>query len=163
MARLPQSGLTFDQLTEGDKFVSRRRTVTESDVVSFAGLSGDYNPLHTDDEFARSTPFGQRVAHGMLVAAIGTGLGNQMGVLEGTTLALMEQTIRYKGPVKFGDTIHLELIVKEKRETSKPDRGVVIFDTPIINQHGQTVIEMQWTLLMKRGMPAEQTVEKVGG
>jgi acyl dehydratase len=71
-------------------------------------------------------------------------------VVEGTTLALMEQTIRYKVAVKFGDTVHLELIVKEKRETSKPDRGVVVFDAPVINQNGQTVIEMQWTLLMKR-------------
>ncbi len=143
-------GLTFDQLNVGDKFVSPGRTVTEADVVSFAGLSGDFNPLHTDAEFARSTPFGERVAHGMLVAAIGTGLGNQLGVLEGTTLALMEQVIRYKAPVKFGDTVHLELIVKEKRESSKPGRGVVIFDVPIINQTGQAVIEMQWTLLMVR-------------
>lgn len=147
---MAQRGMTFDQLNVGDRFVSQGRTVTEGDVSRFAGISGDFNPLHTDAEFARATPFGERVAHGMLVASIGTGLGNQMGVLEGTTLALMEQVIRYKGAVKFGDTVHLELIVKEKRETSKPDRGVVIFDTPIINQHGQTVIDMQWTLLMKR-------------
>ena len=146
-----QQGLTFDQLNVGDKFVSPGRTVTEADVATFAGLSGDFNPLHTDAEFARNTPFGERVAHGMLVAAIGTGLGNQMGVLEGTTLALMEQVIRYKAPVRFGDTVHLELMVKEKRESSKPDRGAVIFDTPIVNQSGQTVIEMQWTLLMWRG------------
>lgn len=145
-----RQGMTFDQLTVGDKFVSPRRTVTEADVVAFAGLSGDYNPLHTDAEFAKATPFGERIAHGMLIASIGTGLGNQMGVLEGTTLALMEQVIRYKGPVKFGDTVHIELIVKEKRETSKPDRGVVIFDVPVVNQRGENVIEMQWTLLMKR-------------
>jgi len=143
-------GLTFDQFNPGDRFVSAGRTVTESDVSHFAGLSGDHNPLHTDAEFAKSTPFGERVAHGMLVAAIGTGLGNQMGLLEGTTLALMEQVIRYKRAVKFGDTVHLELIVKEKKETSKPDRGVMIFDVPIFNQAGETVIEMQWTLLMKR-------------
>lgn len=146
-----RQGMTFDQLAVGDKFVSPRRTVTEADVVGFAGLSGDYNPLHTDAEFAKATPFGERIAHGMLVASIGTGLGNQMGVLEGTTLALMEQLIRYKGPVKFGDTVHVELIVKEKRETSKPDRGVVIFDVPVLNQRGEVVIEMVWTLLMKRG------------
>lgn len=150
MSALKQ-GMTFDQLAVGDKFVSPRRTVTEADVVAFAGLSGDYNPLHTDAEFAKATPFGERIAHGMLVASIGTGLGNQMGVLEGTTLALMEQVIRYKGPVKFGDTVHVELIVKEKRETSKPDRGVVIFDVPVVNQRGENVVEMQWTLLMKRG------------
>jgi acyl dehydratase len=145
-----QRGLTYDELALGDTFESPGRTITEADVVTFAGLSGDYNPLHTDAEFARQGPFGQRIAHGMLVASVGTGLGNQMGVLEGTTLALMEQIIRYKGAVKFGDTVHLKLIVREKRETSKPDRGVVIFDTPVVNQDGQTVIEMQWTLLMRR-------------
>ena len=143
-------GLTFDQLSVGDQFTSPGRTITEADVVSFAGIAGDRNPLHTDAEFAKTSPFGERVAHGMLVASIGTGLGNQIGVLEGKTLALMEQVIRYKGAVRFGDTVHLELIVKEKRETSKPDRGVVIFDTPVTNQKGQVVIEMQWTLLMKR-------------
>lgn len=150
---MPQTGLAFDQLNLGDKFVSRGRTIGEGDVSRFAGISGDFNPLHTDAEFAQANPFGERVAHGMLVASIGTGLANQMGVLEGTTLALMEQTIHYKGPVKFGDTVHLELIVKEKRETSKPDRGVVVFEAPVINQKGQTVIEMQWTLLMKRNPP----------
>ncbi|HZQ07781.1 MAG TPA: MaoC/PaaZ C-terminal domain-containing protein [Anaerolineae bacterium] len=154
---MTQRGLTYDQLNIGDTFVSPRRTVTEADVVAFAGLSWDINPLHTDAEFAQATPFGERIAHGMLIASIGTGLGNQIGVLEGTTLALMEQVIRYKGPVKFGDTVHMELIVKEKRETSKPDRGVVIFDTPILNQRGEKVIEMQWTLLMRRTLSADSS------
>lgn len=148
---MTQRGLTFDQFNIGDTFVSPSRTVTETDVVNFTGVSWDINPLHTNAEFAKGTPFGERIAHGMLVASMGTGLGNQIGVLEGTTLALMEQVIRYKGAVKFGDTIHIELIVKEKRETSKPERGIVVFDTPIKNQRDETVIEMQWTLLMKRG------------
>lgn len=151
---MTQRGLTFDQFNVGDTFVSPRRTVTEADVVNFVGVSWDINPLHTDAEFAKQTPFGERIAHGMLIASIGTGLGNQIGVLNGTTLALMEQVIRYQGPVKIGDTVYLELIVQEKRETSKPDCGVVIFETPIKNQRGETVIEMQWTLLMQR-MKAE--------
>jgi acyl dehydratase len=71
-------------------------------------------------------------------------------VFEGTTLALMEQVIRYKGAVKFGDTVHLKLTVKEKKETSKPDRGVVVFGTDVLNQEGQAVIEGQWTLMMRR-------------
>ncbi|MEK7440306.1 MAG: MaoC/PaaZ C-terminal domain-containing protein, partial [Chloroflexota bacterium] len=100
-------GLTFDQFNVGDSFTSQSRTVTEADVVSFAGLSGDFNPLHTDEEFARTTPFGTRIAHGMLVAAMATGMSNWTGVFEGTTLALMEQVIQYKAPTKFGDTVHL--------------------------------------------------------
>jgi len=143
-------GLTFDQFELGQTFSTASRTVTEADVVAFAGLSGDFNPLHTDETFARTTPFGERIAHGMLGAAIATGLANQLGVFEGTTLALLTQTIRYTGAIRFGDTIHLELKVAEKKETSKPDRGVITFDTAVVNQDEKTVIEGQWVLMMRR-------------
>lgn len=142
-------GLTFDQFKLGDCFTSQGRTITESDVVSFAGLSGDFNPLHTDKEFGKTTPFGERIAHGMLIQAIATGMANWTGVFEGTTLALMEQTIRYKAPVMFGDTVHLELEVLEKKPTSKPDRGVVRFTARVLNQKSEVVQEGEWTLLMK--------------
>ena len=145
-----QRGLTFDQFNLGDLYTSQARTVTEADVVNFAGLSGDFNPLHTDAEFGRSTPFGERIAHGMLAAAMATGMANWTGVFEGTTLALMEQVIQYKSAVKFGDTIHLELKVSDKKETSKPDRGLVVFETHVCNQDGKAVIEGKWTLMMKR-------------
>ncbi len=144
-------GLTFDQFNIGEEFTSQARTVTEADVTQFAGLSGDYNPLHTDAEFGKTTPFGERIAHGMLVAAMATGMANWLGVFEGTTISLMEQVIKYKGIVKFGDTVHLELKVAEKKETSKPDRGVVVFETRVLNQEGKAVIEGNWTLMMKRG------------
>lgn len=143
-------GLTFDEFQIGNRYASQARTVTEADVVLFAGLSGDFNPLHTDAEFAGSTPFGERIAHGMLIAAMATGMANWTGIFEGTTLALMEQVIRYRGTVRFGDTIHLELSVSEKKETSKPDRGVVKFSTIVCNQRGDPVLEGEWTLLMKR-------------
>jgi len=143
--------LTFDQFSLGDTFVSQARTVTETDVVNFAGLSGDFNPLHTDEQFGQNTPFGGRIAHGMLVAAMATGMANWTGVFEGTTIALMEQVIQYKGAVKFGDTVHLELKVAEKKETSKADRGIVVFDANVCNQDGKAVIEGKWTLMMKRG------------
>ena len=146
-----QRGLTFEQFNLGDVFASQARTVTEADVVAFAGLSGDFNPLHTDEEFGKTTPFGARIAHGMLVAAMATGMANWTGVFEGTTIALMEQVIQYKGAVKFGDTVHLELKVAEKKETSKPDRGVVVFETKVCSQEGKAVIEGKWTLMMKRG------------
>ena len=143
-------GLNFEQFEVGDEFVSQSRTVTEADVVAFAGLSGDFNPLHTDALFASETPFGERIAHGMLIASMATGMSNWTGVFEGTTIALMEQVIRYKGVVKLGDTIHLELSVAAKKETSKSDRGVVTFDTQVINQEGTAVIEGQWVLMMRR-------------
>ena len=143
-------GLTFEQFNPGDAFTSQARTVTEADVVNFAGLSGDFNPLHTDEEFGKATPFGTRIAHGMLVAAMATGMANWTGVFEGTTIALMEQVIQYKGAVKFGDTVHLELRVAEKKETSKPDRGIVVFAMQVCNQDDRAVIEGRWTLMMKR-------------
>ncbi|MDH5506789.1 MAG: MaoC/PaaZ C-terminal domain-containing protein [Anaerolineae bacterium] len=142
-------GLPFDQFELGACFVSRARTVTETDVVAFAGISGDFNPLHTDAEFGKQTPFGERIAHGMLVLSMATGMANWTGVFEGTTLALMEQVVRYKGVVKFGDTIHLELEVIEKKPTSKPDRGVVRFAARVLNQSDEIVQEGEWTLLMK--------------
>jgi acyl dehydratase len=143
-------GLTYDEFDIGKIFVSPGRTVTESDVVMFAGLSGDFNPLHTDAEFGKKTPFGERIAHGMLTVAMSTGMANWTGIFEGTTLALIEQVIRYKGPVKFGDTVHLELEVSEKKPTSKPDRGIVRFNTRICNQRDEVVVDGEWTLLMKR-------------
>ena len=144
-------GLLFDQFYFGAVFVCLSRMVTEADTVNFAGVSGDYNPLHTDQEFGKTTPFEGRIAHGVLGLAIATGQANQLGIFEGTTIALMMQTVKYTGAVRFGDTIHLELKVAEKKESSKLDRGVVVFDTAVLNQHGKSVIEGQWTLLMKRG------------
>jgi len=143
-------GRTFDQFELDEVITTARRTITEADIVNFAGLSGDFNPLHTDEEFAKETPFGTRIAHGMLVASIATGLANQLGVFAGTTIALLEQTVRYRGAVLPGDTIHLELRVADKKESSKPDRGVVTFETTIKNQRGEPVIEGQWVLLMRR-------------
>lgn len=144
-----KKGLKFDEFKIADKYISQARTITESDVVTFAGLSGDYNPLHTDEEFGKTTPFGERIAHGMLVASIATGMANWTGIFEGTTIALLEQVIRYKGAVKFGDTVHLELEVLTKKDSSKSDRGIVTFAARVINQTGETVQDGEWTLLMK--------------
>ncbi len=142
-------GLTYDEFEIGNIYPSQARTVTEADIVNFAGLSGDFNPLHTDAEFAKSMPVGERIAHGVLILAMATGMANWMGIFEGTTIALMEQVTRYKGAVKFGDTIHLEMEVSEKKPTSKADRGVVKFAVRVKNQSAAIVIDGEWTLLMK--------------
>jgi acyl dehydratase len=143
-------GLTFEEFEVGAKYYSQARTITESDVVAFAGLSGDFNPLHTDAEFGKKTPFGERIAHGMLVVSIATGMANWTGIFEGTTIALMEQVIRYKSAVRFGDTVHLELEVLEKNPTSKSDRGVVKFAARMITQQDELAVDGEWTLLMRR-------------
>ena len=143
-------GKKFNEFKVGDGFTTASRTITEADAVNFAGLSGDFNPLHTDEEFGKSTPFKGRIAHGMLSVAIATGLANQLGIFEGTTIALLSMTINYKGAVKFGDTIHLELKVVEKKETSRDDRGIVTFDTIVYNQNKVSIVEGQWVLMLRK-------------
>lgn len=143
-------GKKYDEFNVGDVYTTASRTITEADVANFAGLSGDYNPLHTDEEFGKSTPFKGRIAHGMLCVSVATGLANQLGIFEGTSIALLSMTIKYKGAVKFGDTIQLELKVAEKKETSKTDRGIVTFDTAIQNQNNESVVEGQWIVMLQR-------------
>ena len=143
-------GLTYEEFEQGAIYKTQARTITEADVVAFAGLSGDFNPIHVDAESAKNSPFGERIAHGMLTVAISTGLANLTGLMEGTTIALMEQNIKYKAAVKFGDTIRLQMEVIEKRETSKPDRGIVKLAAKILNQRDELVVDMVWTQLMKR-------------
>jgi acyl dehydratase len=143
-------GKYFDDLEVGQLLVSARRTVTEADVASFAGLSGDFNPLHTDAVFAASTPFGARIAHGLLVVAIGSGLVNQTGWFEGTTVALLEMTSRFVRPVHFGDTVRATYRVAEKKETRRPDRGVVTFEATILNQSDEPVVDGQHVVMLRR-------------
>lgn len=142
-------GRYFSDFEVGQVFESGGRTVTEADVVNFAGLSGDFNPLHTDAAFASKTPFGRRIAHGMLVASISTGLGQTLGIFEGTTLALMNQTFGYKAPVFFGDTVHLRLTVQSCTPSSRGGRGVVVFQSEVVQQAGDVVIDGSWTVLFR--------------
>ena len=140
-------GMFFSEYEIGQKFTTGRRTVTEADVVAFAGLSGDFNPLHTDAVFAAQTPFGQRIAHGMLVVSISTGLSQTLGIFEGTTIGLLEQSFAYKAPTFFGDTIHLEMEVSQVKPTSKPGRGIVTFQARIIKQDGTIVNDGLWKVM----------------
>lgn len=140
-------GLYFSEFQLGQEFTTVRRTITETDVVMFAGLSGDYNPLHTDAVFAAKTPFGQRVAHGMLVTSISTGLAQTLGIFEGTTMALMEQTFQYVAPTFFGDTIHLVLRVEDTKASSKGGKGVVTFASDITKQDGTIVNKGRWVVM----------------
>lgn len=140
----------FEDFEEGREFMTRSRTITEADVVAFAGLSGDFNPLHTDEEFASKTMFGTRIAHGLLGLSIASGLINQMGIGEKTVMAFLGMTWNFKGALKFGDTITVHQRVAEKRETSKPDRGILRMAVSVINQNGEVVQEGEHTLMIKR-------------
>jgi acyl dehydratase len=144
------TGKYYEDFEIGETYVSQGRTITEADDATFAGLSGDFNPLHTNAEFAKTTPFGQRIAHGTLTVAVSTGMSNWSGLFAGTTIALLEQNIKYKGAVMFGDTVHLRMTVTEKKETSKPDRGIVTVAAQMFNQDDKLVVDMIWVHLMMR-------------
>src|SRR5262245_25740181 len=152
MAYTPR-GRYWDDFKEGDTFTTAARTVTEGAVDLFAGLSGDFNPLHTDEEQARQGPMKGRIAHGMLVLSVATGLANQLGLFEGTTLALLGMDkIRWTAPVRPGDTIHVELTIRQKKESSRPERGVLTTEVTAVNQRGEAVMTAEWTTLMARNV-----------
>ncbi len=143
--------LYFEDFQVGERFTTPARTVTEADLVNFAGVSGDYNPIHTDAEFAKTTPFGQRIAHGLLVLAMLTGLRQRTGQFEGTLIAWLEiRSYRFLKPVFIGDTIHGETEILEKRETSKPDRGLLVQRVRVLNQKGEVVQEGEFVTLVRR-------------
>lgn len=143
-------GKTFEGFSVGDEFTTASRTITEGDISLFAGLSGDFNPLHMDEEFAKGTPFGGRIAHGMLIASVATGLANQLGIFEGTAIALLGMSLRFTGAVRPGDTVHALLTVREKKETKKDDRGIVTFDVRVFDQRDGCVLESEWSVMLRR-------------
>ena len=144
-------GRFFEEFAVGETLVTGRRTIDGGDVSRFAGLTGDFNPLHIDAEYARTTPFGERVAHGILTLAVSNGQQNLGGWFEGTTLALLGlDRLKFTTPVKFGDPVRTEMTVTATRPSSKPDRGVVVFDVAVKNQRGETVCSYQETVLMRR-------------
>lgn len=142
------TGLYFEDFEIGNVHVSQGRTITETDVINFAGLIGDYNVLHTNEEVAKKGMYKTRIAHGMLGASIMTGMSNLLGIFDGTTIAFMELTIRYKAPLFLGDTIHLELEPTEKRKSSRPGRGIVKFNARLKNQDGVLVTDCDWVIMM---------------
>ncbi|HZZ46141.1 MAG TPA: MaoC/PaaZ C-terminal domain-containing protein [Pseudonocardia sp.] len=142
----------FDDFSPGQRYVTAARTVTESDVVSFAGLSGDYNRLHVDAQFAAGTAFGERVAHGLLVLSIASGLSTRLPVserMQPNILGLLDLQCRWPGPTRLGDTIHVVLTISECTPTSKPERGVVTMTREVVNQRDETVMVSTWKLLLR--------------
>lgn len=145
--------LYWDDLECGTKFVSASRTITEADVVNFACLSGDFNRLHVDETYASETPFGRRIAHGLLVVSVLSGLSTRMMLnvmMEKSILGVLDIHIKIPKPTFIGDTIHVEVEIGDKRETSKPERGVLTLLRRAINQHGVVVLQADFTLLVQR-------------
>jgi len=142
-------GRYFEEFEIGEGIETAARTITETDVVLFAGLSGDYNPLHTDAEFAKGTLFGERIAHGLLGLSIASGLASRLGFVEGTTEAFTALEWKFRAPIKIGDTIHVRAKVRQKKEMPRLGGGFITFDVRLLNQRDETVQKGTWTVLIK--------------
>ncbi len=142
------TGLYFEDIEVGRVMITRGRTITESDLVQFAGLTGDYNPMHTDAEYMKQSQFGQRIAHGMLTLSYAVGQAYQLGFMERTVIAFRGLEMKFSLPVFIGDTIHVELTVREKQEMRRLGGGWVTLDVKIVNQNGKTVESGSWTVLL---------------
>lgn len=145
-----QKSLYFEEFEVGQSISSVGRTVTEADVVAFAALSGDWTRIHTDSVYAAQHPFGQRVAHGLLVVSIASGLVVRLGFIEETVLAFREiDTWKFSLPVFIGDTIHVRATVTETKSMPRLGGGQVKFKIEILNHNDKVVMKGIWSLLVK--------------
>lgn len=140
-------GLFFEEFIVGDQTESVGRTVTEADVVNFAGISGDYNLIHTDAEYGKGHMFGQRVAHGLLVLSIASGLAVRLGFMEDTILAFRGLEWKFAAPVFLGDTIRLRVTVDATKAMPRLGGGLVTLKMEVINQKDETVNRGTWDIL----------------
>ena len=146
------AALYYDDLVVGDRFETVGRTVTEADIVGFAGLSGDFNSLHMDAEFAATTPHGQRIAHGLLVLAIASGLSTRlplMKLIEKAILGLAGVECKWFKPTFVGDTLHILVEIQALEPGKKPDRGTLVLKRLAVNQRGETVMENISRIVLK--------------
>jgi acyl dehydratase len=145
----PQPRLAFEDFQVGDEYLSPGRTVTETDLVIFAGLSGDYNVLHTDAEYMKGSAFGERIAHGLL------GLSIQHGLLDRAIPQRAEERLvglkwKFRGPIKIGDTIHVRARIAAKKNGADPAWGLVTVEREVRNQLGEVVQEGETEHLIGR-------------
>ena len=142
-------GRYFEDFEVGETIVTAGRTITESDIVSFAGLTGDYNQIHTDAQYAAGYVFGQRVAHGLLVLSVAMGLAVQTGFMERTVLAFRELDWKFSLPTMIGDTIHVIIEVTGLKAMPRLGGGNVSLKASVINQDGKVVNRGNWLVLAR--------------
>ena len=150
------AGKFIEDFTVGEVHVSPGRTVTETDVVAFSWVSGDTNPMHTDAEYSAKSPIGRRIAHGALGLSICTGLSARLGYLDGTAIAALGiDEWKFLKPIYLNDTVTLRATVVEARNTSKPDRGVLIRRMDLLNQRGDLLQTGLMTTMVRTRATAE--------
>ena len=143
-------GMHFEQFSVGATFRTPGRTITQADIGAFAGLTGDYNPVHTDAVFAATTQFGTRIAHGPFGIGLAFGLASRLDLIDGTAIALLSVQWEFTAPVRDGDTLHAEIAVTEARPAKQDDRGIVGLRFDMKNQNGETTQLGTCRLLMRR-------------
>ena len=147
------TSLYYDDLNIGDEFVSATRTVTETDVILFAGLTGDNNLIHVDEEYAKKSPFGTRIVHGLLGLSLGMGLFQRLGLIVESGIAyLYAKNCEFLNAIKIGDTIHSKATIIDKRMTKKPDRGIFTFKLSIFNQKGEECQRSEHMIMVLKKM-----------
>ena len=142
-------GLYFEEFEMGDSSESVGRTITETDIVNFAALSGDWNRIHTDAEYSREQMFGQRVAHGLLVLSVASGLAVRMGFMEETVQAFMKLDWQFRRPILIGDTVRLRATVFATKAMRRAGGGVVTFKMEVLNQKNEVCQRGNWDILCK--------------
>ena len=146
-----KDGLDFEGHTVGAVYRTLARTVSETDIVTFVNLCGFNEPLFMDMEFVkRESVFGRRAAPGALTFALSEGLIMQTGLIHGTGMAFLGGDVRLMAPVLEGDTIRVEVEVSDKRETKKPDRGIVTYTHRVLNQRDEVVMEAHIQRMIRR-------------
>jgi acyl dehydratase len=140
----------YEDYAVGDEFITPARTVTEAEVTLFAALSGDYNRLHTDAEYAAQGPFGERIAHGLLGLSIVIGLAYRTEIDPDGAVAFLGLSWKFSGPIRFGDTIHAIIQIASMRPTRALDRGIIVQATQLLNQRGQVVQSGELTMMLRR-------------
>lgn len=143
-------GRLFDEFRVGQRFRTPGRTITAADIGAFAGLTGDYNPVHTDESFAAATEFGACVAHGPMGIGMAFGLASRLDLIDGTVIALLGVSWDFKAPVRPGDTVHADITVAEMRAVKRADRGLLSLGIALVNQHGAVAQAGTARLLMRR-------------
>ena len=140
----------YEDYTVGDRFVTPARTVTAADVGMFAALSGDYNRLHTDAEYAAQGPFGERIAHGLLGLSFVIGLSYRTEIDPDGAVAFLGLSWKFSRPIKLGDTIHAIIQISSMRPTSTPDRGILVQSTQLLTQREEIIQSGELTMMLKR-------------
>ena len=145
-----KKSLFYEDFREGQVFRTTGRTVTEADVVAFAGLSGDFSSLHMNEVYASASQFGRRIAHGLCGVTIVSGLFVQLGLWDETAVAILSTSWNFKAPIYLGDTISARITVAECRETSRIERGIVRFEIEVPNQEDVITQSGDWVQMFLR-------------